>query len=171
MWTESSKRIPDIVTISTGLHSCFHALPPQNVQTNQSMIDRHEADVEILMQEITKALDRANKFAAPKYNNRRTMVIFVTAGRIHNRPIEPHMDACVYKFNRVLAHGAHKYGFAVFEREEIERRLLYKSEHWEGRKTIVPNLHLPAPAPALVATSLLSLISCLKNGTLSSPLH
>ena len=130
------------------------------------MLDNHEADVPRLMEAVRAALDRVS---ATPGRTKQTLVIFVTAGRIHNRPIEPHMDDCVYRFNRVLAHGAHKYGFPVFEREEIERRLLFKSEHWEDRKTIVPNLHLPAPAPAIVATSLLALISCLKNGTLNSP--
>jgi len=49
---------------------------------------------------------------------------------------------------------------------EIERRILYKSEYWEGFFYIKSLLHLDNPAPNIVGTALLSLISCLeRNGS------
>lgn len=49
---------------------------------------------------------------------------------------------------------------------EIERRILYKSEYWEGFFFIKSLLHLDNPAPNIVGTALLSLISCLeRNGS------
>ena len=43
------------------------------------------------------------------------------------------MDHCTWRFNRRMAIEAHKFGFAVFEREEVERRLLFKSDaHFPG---------------------------------------
>ena len=71
------------------------------------------------------------------------------------------IDRCSWIFNRVLAYEAHKAGFVVFEREEIERRLLFKSEHYGDYRTMHPKLHLESPAANIVATSLLTLITCL----------
>ena len=57
----------------------------------------------------------------------KTTVVIQTAGRIGNS--DPHGDACSWRFNRILAYEAHRRGFAVLEREELERRLQYKSEY------------------------------------------
>ena len=146
MWTNNAtQQRPTIVSISTGLHTCFHALPPQNGKVaNWTMVKNHQLDLKKLMVTINKALHRTE-------------------------PHDPVMDDCIFRFNRIMAKEAHDAGFPVFEREEIERRLLFRSEHFEDFRTIKPHLHLDAPAPAIVATSLLSLISCLKGGTLHVP--
>ena len=57
----------------------------------------------------------------------KTTVVIQTAGRIGNS--DPHADACSWRFNRILAYEAHRRGFVVLEREELERRLQYKSEY------------------------------------------
>ena len=68
-------------------------------------------------------------------------------------------DECTWKFNRAVAREAHRVGFTVLEREEIERRYLFKMNSNYA-------MHLNAPAPQIVGTSLLSLISCLaRNGS------
>ena len=61
-----------------------------------------------------------------------------------------------------------KQGFAVLEREEIERRLLFKGEHYIPTRNMKPNLHLESPAPNIIATALLTLISCLKKNESST---
>ena len=166
MWTNNAtQQRPSIVSISTGLHTCFHALPPQNgKEANWTMIKNHQQDLRKLMVAINKALNRTKDLPTPQ-----TIVIFTTAGRIHSAPHDPVMDDCIFRFNRIMAKEAHDAGFPVFEREEIERRLLFRSEHFEDFRTIKPHLHLDAPAPAILATSMLSLISCLKGGTLHTP--
>ena len=78
------------------------------------------------------------------------------------------IDQCSWRFNRMLAHEAHKQGFAVLEREEIERRLLFKAEHYVPTRNMKPNLHLENPSPNIVATALLTLISCLKKNESST---
>lgn len=77
---------------------------------------------------------------------------------------DPRIDACSWRFNRLLAKAAHTQGFVVLEREEIERRLQFKSEHNPVFKSMKPGLHLENPSPQIIATSLLSLISCLRRG-------
>ena len=126
------------------------------------MVENHQRDLKKLMTTIKSALERTKGLA-------QTIIIFSTAGRIHSIPHDPVMDECIFKFNRIMAKEAHDAGFPVFEREEIERRMLFRSEHWEPYRTLKPNLHLDAPAPAIVATSLLGLIACLKGGTLHTP--
>jgi hypothetical protein len=97
----------------------------------------------------------------------KTMVIIQLPGRIGNSNSQN--DHCTWSFNRYLANEAHKKNFAVLEREEIERRLLFKSEYYKEHRFIKQNLHLEAPAPQIVATSLLGLISCLyKNESLAT---
>lgn len=164
LWSnnETQKR-PTIVSISTGLHTCFHALPPQNgKEANWTMVENHQKDLKKLMVTIKAGLERTKHLGE-------TIVIFTTSGRIHSVPHDPIMDDCIYRFNRIVAKEAHDNGFPVLEREEIERRLLFRSEHWEDFRTIKPNLHLDAPSPAIIATSFLSLVACLKGGTLHKP--
>ena len=81
------------------------------------------------------------------------------------------VNECSWRFNRILTHEAHKQGFAVLEREEIERRLLFKAEHYIPTRNMKPNLHLETPAPNIIATALLTLISCLKKNESSSFIH
>ena len=96
-----------------------------------------------------------------------TQVIIVNAGRCC---YAGEINMCTWRFNRIAAIEAHKQGFAVLEREEIERRLLFKSEGFENYRPLQPKLHLEMPAPAIVATSMLGLISCLvKNETFLMP--
>ena len=43
--------------------------------------------------------------------------------------LDPELDGCVVRFNRLTAKAAHDAGFAVLEREEIERRFTYSLTH------------------------------------------
>ena len=94
----------------------------------------------------------------------RTMVIVQLAGRAGNS--DPMGDHCSRTVNRVAAYEGHLQGFAVLEREEIERRLLYKSEFFSEVSYIKNLLHLENPSANIVGTSLLALVACLvRNGT------
>jgi hypothetical protein len=63
------------------------------------------------------------------------------------------VDECVLRVNRIAADEAHKQGFAVLERGEIERRFMYKS-HQSLTPIVVSEMHLTQPC-------LLKLFSCL----------
>jgi len=113
------------------------------------MISRHEADLKVLMDRIVYATTRPGV--------QTPIVVFITSGRYAYTDYK--MDQCIWKFNRAVSHEAHKHGFAVLEREEIERRYLY-------RFNAKAAMHLDAPGPQIVGTSLLALIACLRrNGT------
>lgn len=122
------------------------------------MIATHKADIKTLMKAVRTAIDRTPD-SMP-----RTKVIVQLAGRGGGSHIT--MDHCSRTFNRVAAYEAHLQGFPVLEREEIERRLLYKSEYFEEVRFLKPILHLENPAPNIVGTSLLALVARLRrNGT------
>lgn len=151
---------PDILVIHVGLHTCVHAW--KSTGMNYSMIEKHTHDIVPMLQAVHSAIHRTPADLP------RTTVIIQLPGRAGNSNING--DACSRSFNRILAAQAHRFGFAVLEREEIERRLLWKSEYYPDHRTIKPNLHLENPGPNIVGTSLLGLISCLaRNGTNEHP--
>lgn len=161
-------RRPDVLTIQTGLHTCVHAKYHHRDATNHTQIQRYIDDLPRLMDTIKATVARRNSQAPPGTPN--TTVIWVTSGRVGHRleglPMIEH-DECVWLFNTHARRLAHRAGFAVLEREEIERRLLYANANWEKR---VPHseylrfkMHLEAPAPQIVSTALLHLANCLRN--------
>ena len=146
--------------VHVGLHTCVHTWSPQ--ATNEDMIKRHEADLVTMVEKITEAVQRTPA------DFPRTTVIFQLPGRAGGSDYR--QDHCTRSFNRLLAKEAHKGGYTVIEREELERRYLYKSEFFADFRSVKPNLHLEAPAPNIIATSLLGLIGCLqRNGTEGTP--
>lgn len=147
---------PDILVIQVGLHTCVHSWSPDS--QNLTMIATHERDLVTLMANVREAVDRTPAHMP------RTTVIIQTAGRMGNS--DARGDHCTWRFNRLAAHEGHKQGFVVLEREEIERRLQYKSEYNVNFRYIKPNLHIENPAPNIVGTALLALVACLaRNGT------
>jgi hypothetical protein len=147
---------PDVLVIQVGLHTCVHSWSPD--AQNTTMILNHERDIPTLMAHVKQAINRTPA------HMRRTTVIIQTAGRAGNS--DSRGDRCTWHFNRVLAHEGHKQGFAVLEREEIERRLLYKSEYYYGVKYIKPNLHIENPSANIIGSALLALVACLeRNGS------
>lgn len=117
------------------------------------MVDAHERDLPVLMNAVKLAINR------PPPNLPRTLVIFQLPGRAGGS--DARQDHCSRHYNRMLARAAHEEGFVVLEREEIERRLLFKSEFYKDHRSMKPSLHLESPGPNIVATSLLGLVSCL----------
>lgn len=157
LWKRNAteRTFPDILVVHVGLHTCVHSW--SHFATNHSMIQKHERDLNILMKRIREAIERTpSKFP-------RTQVIYQAPGR--GGVTDAREDACSRHFNRVAVKEAHVQGFPVFEREEIERRLLFKSEYYTEHRTIKNNLHLDGPGPNIVATSLLALISCLSRNS------
>lgn len=157
-------RRPDIFVNQMALHVCFHAYNPQYRTINETYVQYHESTLPTVMGAIRDAIERPLPDGTPIPKDQQTKVIIATSGRIGNPDLN--LDNCIWKFNRQLTMEAHAAGFPVFDREEIERRLLRKSDAFLGRHsggTIKPNMHLPAPGPQIVATALLAMISCLRR--------
>ena len=158
-----NERRPDILSIQTGMHTCWHASPHGLysvglTENNSSMVDLHIASLEKLMAAVRVAVDR------PATNRtHQTIVVVVTSGST-GAANGADMDECIVKVNRAAAIAAHAQGFAVLERGELERRLVYKSLH-SPNPHIGIEMHLPQPAQNIVATSLLYLLNCLNTSS------
>jgi hypothetical protein len=164
-----------------------HAHPDAKSETNHAQIDRYINDLPRLMKAIKTAVSRnftssleeevnsnstsPSASSASSSSSTTPTVIWVTSGRIGHRsegvPLSPH-DECVWKFNAAARKHARLAGFAVLEREEIERRLLYMSMNSErgiGKEDEILRfkMHLDVPAPQIVSTALLALIACLRD--------
>ena len=150
---------PDILTVQFGLHTCVHAhqvslIANDYTIANHSMIESHIRNIPKLMQSIRNAIERPGQ-------NRTRQVIIVTSGSsgTSNATL---VDDCILTTNRVAADEAHKHGFAVLERGEIERRLLHKSIG--SKDPLLPlNMHLGQPAQSVIATVMLKLMTCLET--------
>ena len=156
LWNGTSRH-PEVLVLHIGLHTCVHSWGTPTFQNN-SMIRQHKQDIKTLMKAVRTAIDRTPSTLP------RTRVIVQLAGRAGNS--DPMGDHCSRTVNRVAAYEGHLQGFAVLEREEIERRLLYKSEFFSEVSYIKTLLHLENPSANIVGTSLLALIACLeRNGS------
>jgi hypothetical protein len=157
-------RHPEILVIETGLHTCVHAWRSSTLQ-NVTMIAQHKRDLKTLMKAVRTAVDRTPAHMP------RTTVIVELAGRFGGT--DPVVDRCSRTMNRVAAYEGHLQGFAVYEREEVERRLLFKSEHLQdvGAAYIKPKMHLDSPAANIAGTALIALIGCLKRNGSDYNLH
>jgi hypothetical protein len=192
---DSSVRRPDILVLEVGQHSCLSAYDKQKNSIEEVMIKRHRDDLKPLFKSIRTAVDRHNTLAGTKtmviistagwyryckHHKEKPISCFVIkgiltsishklnfTGRLGNSS-ESALDTCSWRFNRFLAHGAHAEGFTVFEREELEHRILSKSEYFKSEGSVVPAQILEKPAPQIVGSALMTLISCLKKKELPS---
>ncbi len=161
-------RRPDLLTIQMNMHSCWHAynegIYSQHLQQpNVTMIEQHKNDIWKLMAAVRTAVDtRVNN--DPKMNA--TTVIVLTSGFTGYGFSTTKTDACIQQLNRVTTEAANSYGFAVLDRGEIERRMMYKSLYADN--PVFPNeMHLIQPAQNLISTLLLQLYRCLHASGLS----
>jgi hypothetical protein len=157
-WSVKQDKRPDILTIQLGLHTCWHAHTVKSVSdysvVNDSLIEKHIENIPKLMSSIRTAIERATV-------NKTQQVVVVTSG-FTGMANASAVDECVSRVNRVAADEAHKQGFAVLERGEIERRFMYKS--YQSREPIVVSeMHLTQPVQNLVSTCLLKLFTCLEK--------
>ena len=215
LWhNDSTVARPDVLIVQTGLHSCAHAIPSTSSEIDQNMLLKHEKQIGRLIKMIGRATNRPRIDGPDGSSKPPTMVILSLAPRAHTG--DTRSDQCTWSFNRKLAMQAHGAGIPVLEREEIEHRLLFKSENapphlknykgdihhgthsssHDGHSAHSPHStggthsadlsatagvsdhnsdghvvghlinELHAPGPQIVATALLSMISCLmRNGT------
>lgn len=133
----------------------------ESVQVNETMINSHASLVSFLMNDIKEAVT-SGIYVSPKRDSlfqrvaNVTLVLVTTTGMTYI----PRVDICINQFNRIILDEAHKHGFPVLDRAEIERRLLRRSLG-HPRPVLKNSVHLEKPAPAITSTALLNMISCL----------
>jgi hypothetical protein len=169
-------RKPDILTLQTGMHTCWHAHPDGKYSKNlngifnQTMYDEHIEGIEKLFNLTRNAINRRSS-GNITYPETTTTVIVLTSGATHRIEGSISLDHCIKKLNRITTTLANKYGFAVLDRGEIEQRLMYKTIGTNGlinnkyntNGLLEENLHLPMPAQTIIATCLLNMITCLHS--------
>ena len=136
------------------------------VEVNNTMIIQHMQLLEKLYSKVRIAVDRRSTISLEgQRKGHATQVIVVTSGAtFHSTAI----DECILRFNRYATTLAHKYGFAVLHRGEIERRFMYLSKYAEaeienGDGFLKTAMHLDMPVQVVVATTLFNLITCLDS--------
>jgi hypothetical protein len=162
-------RKPEVLTIQTGLHTCWHVSPQglyskELAEVNQTMLDRHLADIPKLMRAVRTAIEANNKKGLSTGTK---TVIFLTSG-FTGMENSTEIDHCILRVNRMMADAAHANGFAVIERGELERRLMYKSLN-APNPVLINEMHLPQPAQNIIATCLLEMMKCLNDTDMSLP--
>lgn len=187
-WGLESKetRRPDILVLGgMGLHSCWHAHPeinrmfPNNgvsklslddhhidhehIQVNDTLIASHASSVPRLMKLVKLALSKVNLNSTDSSNREHTRVIISTVGMT----FIPRVDICINQFNKIVTDAAHEQGFPVFDRGEIERRLMRKSIG-HNKPLLLNDVHLERPGPAITSTALLGMITCLRNNSIDA---
>ena len=155
-------RRPDVLTLQTGMHTCWHAHPDgfyskKLTEFNETMYNHDVAGLDKLFAATRAAVDRRAVDGVPA-----TQVIVLTSGATYKKHGTTAVDECILRINRKATDLAHKYNFAVLERGEIERRFMYKSVYTENA-VIDEDMHLPMPGQTIVATALLNLLTCLSS--------
>eukprot|EP01038_Epipyxis_sp_PR26KG_P015975 gene15975-21681_t len=165
LWSSANNySFPDILVIQVGTHTCIHSTVQDDIIVE--ITKKHESDIALLMKTVHDTIIKASLAIN---NTKKTTVIVMTASREHNA--DSRSDICVWRTNRILGYEAHVNGFPVLEREEIEHRLLFKSEHSHIPGVIPPvqtsSMNIDYPSDKIIATSLLTMITCLElNGTI-----
>eukprot|EP01040_Poterioochromonas_malhamensis_P015762 gene15762-17701_t len=161
-WNQTHR--PDLFTVQTGLHSCYHSYPEMShhlKDVNQGILDKHKSDITKLMGAIRRAID-SNTIA----NSNPTTVIVLTSGVTGFGHQYGRVDACIQNMNRATSEAAMRYGFAVLDRGEIERRLMYQS-YYSDNPYFNHEMHLSPPTQQLISSLLLHLYQCLDSKGLS----
>lgn len=163
------KRRPDILVLQVGRLSCHDAFASGS-NGNRGPTDQEKEqprNSENMIHSFMKAVKdivTANRAT----NDANTTVIVSLASRNHLDNMDS--SACTWHMNRIFAFGAHYQGFVVLEREELEYRLMFKSEHSPAPLMTVKAVLDTPPAPQILATSLLSIYACIQaNVTFAMP--
>lgn len=145
------------------MHSCWHTHPQGLYSSelhavNHTMLRRHVEDVGRLLRSVRRSVEESNRLTQGASTQQ---VVLVTSGATYMEN-GTEMDDCITRMNRAAERVAHSLGFAVLERGEIERRLMFKSLQTD-QPLLAPNMHLSQPAQNIVSTSLLQLLHCLQS--------
>lgn len=151
-------RRPDYLLVQMGYSACFLAY--NGTKANVDIIYKSENKIDEMMQtlqQLVKITDTSNDGIM----NNMTVIISLPGRSLIG---DSRSEQCTWHMNRVIAYSAHKHGFGVLEREEIEYRLLFKSEHSpHPMLKVKPTLEIFAPQ--LIAASTLAMLACIQANT------
>jgi hypothetical protein len=153
------------LVIQVGHSTCLPSSDPAKSETelqhSEETFNTHAAQVDTLFDTMKAVFGGSNSAGAS------TTVIVSTAPRalIGNSKSE----ICMWKLNRIIARAAHRRGFIVLEREEMEHRVMFKLQNSEDLLRIGVMDVTEPPMAEIVSTSLLSMIACLARNVTEPP--
>lgn len=166
--------VPDVVVLQVGYAACYESYNSKHGHKVDGAIeDRSDRNVGPLMKSfgtLIQDLHVRQEYQQTHANNsvithNKPMMIVALAPR---NPLQDyHSDVCTWKLNRKVAFEAHRRKFMVFEREEIEGRVLFRNEYViDGAAAKEPYVLQPHnltmfPLPQIVTSSFVSLLGCM----------
>jgi hypothetical protein len=131
------------------LQTCLDAYDFKTHKFDETLLHEYEKNAVFYMDKIQTLIDFHNSQIFNYFNNNlklqqehvqkkfnffnKSHVIFATSSRELNGNFQ--LDECVWRLNRITTYHAHVHGYSVFDREELERRLLFKYEHNHNHDT------------------------------------
>lgn len=144
-------RSPDVLFVQLGHFACL--LPFNGSTGHDQLVGKTEGNVKQFMSNL-------HDLVRKKHAQVNTTVIISLSSR--SLLPTPQADYCTWRLNRMIAYEAHVKGFIALEREEIEMRLLFRSERSPEPMKAGKAL-LAFPGSQIVAASFVSLLNCLKE--------
>jgi hypothetical protein len=152
LFSPEAETKPDSIVLQLGYFGCYLAYNSQNgAKPDGSIESRTENNVTPFIKDLHALV---TKFPT------QPMVIFSATSR--NQFMDYNCDICTWRMNRKIAFEAHAQGYMVFEREEIEYRLFFKSEDAVEPWILARNLFY-FPVPQIVTSSFVSLLGCMER--------
>jgi hypothetical protein len=170
---DTNARVPDVLVVQIGYSTCLPSFDAEKsateLQHGEDEFNTHVQQVDALLDAIKAAVARPQPASSSAGDTpaRPTTVIISTAPR--SAVGNSKANFCTWKLNRIIARAAHNRGFIVFEREEMEHRISFKSEYAEDLLQIGAVDAAPAPVSSFVSTALLSMINCLARNETEPP--
>ena len=169
--TASDAVVPDVVVLQVGYAACYESYNSKNGHKIDGGIeDRSDRNVGPLMNTMGRLIRGLHERPELQNSNANSSIpkpMMVVALAPRNPLQDYYSDVCTWKLNRKVAFEAHKRKFIVFEREEIEGRVLFRSEYdIEGDAALEPYVLHPHnltqfPIPQIVTSSFTSMLGCL----------
>lgn len=166
--------VPDVVVLQVGYGACLQSYNNRNGhQVDGTIEDRSDHNVGPLMRTFGTLIHdlHARKDIQHTFANNSIVPqpkpIMIVSLAPRNFLQEYHSDVCTWKLNRKVAFEAHRRKLMVFEREEIEGRVLFRNEYnIEGHAAVEPYVLNPHnltafPLPQIVTSSFVSMLGCL----------
>lgn len=156
----SNETRPNAVILQVGFMACY--LPfNDSLHFQESLITDSEKKIQPLLTTIKQSiLSSHSAISKPNSNVQTTALVISLAGR--SLLSNDKANYCTWKLNRMIAYEAHKLNIPVLEREEIEHRLLFRSEPLADTVVTLKEIN-KIPGPQIVGASLISLLSCLET--------
>ncbi len=152
LFSIQSSGSPDVIVSQLGYSGCYLAYNSLNGAKADGTIEgRTEGNIGLFIKAFH---DKISSFPS------KPTVVFSTASR--NMFMDYYCDVCTWKMNRKIAFDAHMKGYMVFEREEIEYRLFFKSED-AVQPWILPRNLSHFPVPQIVTSSLVTMLGCMER--------